>query len=1679
MTGSRPLVSAIVTTYQFEAYLAQSIESVLAQDYPADRLEVIVMDDGSTDSTPEVVEPYLDRVRYIRKENGGLLSSVNRGFAEAGGELLALQSGDDMWTPQKLARQVEIFEARPTVGLVYGDMMVVDNDQRVLHPSFWKMSNITPQRGRPLGALVRGNFVSGGTLMVRAELRERFHPLPAHAGWEDWWIATRVAEVAELEYVSEPMLRYRYHGANMSLGADDSRSLSNAAHEMPFRRWLLTDLDLSTIAPADLVVGAQLYEHCVVTAAKLRELPTQEVVPREPRDARRLAESLRRGREALAFGDVAEGMRWAVRAFGHDLHDAGARDLFQDAIATLAMQSTKSVHTQHTPTPAIPAPPPAHRSTSTRTTTATRRTTSNPTASPAPTSAPTKPPTKPPGAPPRVTLGIATFNRETYLAEAISSALDQDYEDFEVLVVDDGSSNTKIAEVLAGFEEDPRLRVVRHPENRGIAAAYDTMVSAGRGELIAMLGDDDICLPGRLARQVAVFDAHPDTGVVHGDAVVIDARGATTGRWESRDFTPAAVVQAFFRSHNHLVDPTRMVHRRVYEAVGGYDGSYKIAQDMHFWLRAAREHRFRHCPGGPLTGFRRHGANTSDESARELEVDDVERALGEALEIYPLRELVPELDWAVLDPRDAERQALLRLADALERRLLPLPRMAARLRERAAAMPAPGPRTRGDAGGAPPKGRLMMTSFGFNDSGGGTIVPRLAAKELVRRGWEVTVFHAATGPTTAALPYELVESEQDGVRLIGVHNRAHGIWDLRNPLRELDDPPITAAFGRALDQVRPDAVHFHNLHNLGAALMDEAAARGLPAFFSTHNYWLICPRAYLMTGSGEICAGPGDGSACASCVQSGETEAHRLRLEGIRSRFERGIAACLTVSEAVRRTLIGAGYPQEALDVVRQGMPHDNEIWERLGRDRAPGRGGERLTVAFLGSAFPHKGPQLLVQAAQRTTAELRVQIHGEVPEAFARQLRELDRRGVVELCGAFQPSEIDRVLAGVDVAALPSTWWDCAPLAAAECLAARVPLIVPRLGGLAEAITDGVDGLAFEALDVDDLARCLDRVAGEPGLLERLQAGIRAPRAFSDYVDDLEAYYAGERPGRVAPELKDADIEVRWQGDHGLSTSLSIVNARVTELLPQRVQRVDRDAAALDRPLTHVADVEVRHQWPPDLRAVPAGRLALIQPWEYGAIPKDWVEPLRDQVDELWVPSEFVREMYLAAGLDPERVVSIPNGVDLDLFHPEGERYELPSLAHAKLTAVDAGTGLTAADGICTTAAHTPSPGAGVTRFLFVGGLIMRKGPDVLLRAWRAAFPGRDDVELVIKDVGSGGVYRHGERQEILEYAASGALPRVTLIDAELEAEEIAGLYRACDVLVHPYRGEGFAMPVLEAMACGIPAIVTAGGPTDEFCPTTAGWRIDSARTAFEHGRVGNYETVGDPWMLEPDPEHLTRLLREAAANPAAIAKRGAAARKAAERYGWDTVAARYSERLTALANRPRVRPQVQVREFEEQASRRLLATPAWRGEDRLGELLELWSRLTSPNDGNCLYLLADPRSDGDQERLEAHVLATGADLTIGGDITVLLEGVDGERYRGLYAGIDAFIPLHGACQGHMRFAAAADKPVLEPAEDALAGFLAEATPPSERSARPDAPRDGQAAEPPAHPRGRQPAAV
>jgi len=334
-------VSAIVVAPPFGQHLVDSVQSVLGQDYPGERLEVIVVDGSRSPGAAESLAPFGARVRCISPGDGDPPAAIDRAIAAARGELIALQYAEDLWTPDKLRRQVALLQARPEVGLVFGDMAVVDDNGAQLCASYWEASGITPHRGRPLGALMRGNFVPAGTLVVRASLRERFLPLSGHPGCEDWWIASRVAEVAELDYVPVSVLRFRGPGRNLCLDADGGIVLRDRLHEVPLRRWLLTHLRAGATAPVDLLASCERFEHCALALAGQRGLPLSVIVPVTEHDAAMAAAAVRVGRAALRHGDLPAAARAAARACGFDPQREDVGRLLAAVRVTVARESAR------------------------------------------------------------------------------------------------------------------------------------------------------------------------------------------------------------------------------------------------------------------------------------------------------------------------------------------------------------------------------------------------------------------------------------------------------------------------------------------------------------------------------------------------------------------------------------------------------------------------------------------------------------------------------------------------------------------------------------------------------------------------------------------------------------------------------------------------------------------------------------------------------------------------------------------------------------------------------------------------------------------------------------------------------------------------------------------------------------------------------------------------------------------------------------------------------------------------------------------------------------------------------------------------------------------------------------------------------------------------------------------
>jgi glycosyltransferase involved in cell wall biosynthesis/tetratricopeptide (TPR) repeat protein len=403
----------------------------------------------------------------------------------------------------------------------------------------------------------------------------------------------------------------------------------------------------------------------------------------------------------------------------------------------------------------------------------------------------------------------------------------------------------------------------------------------------------------------------------------------------------------------------------------------------------------------------------------------------------------------------------------------------------------------------------------------------------------------------------------------------------------------------------------------------------------------------------------------------------------------------------------------------------------------------------------------------------------------------------------------------------------------------------------------------------------------------------IKMVKTLAQFCRTFDARIAHRGPSQNISAPK-----IAWQGSFLDYGSLSHINRELSARLENNfsLARVGQNAIApklkhdgamvscakkLSAAIPAGTNITVRHQWPPDWSRPASGALVVIQPWEFGSLPQAWLDN-SENVDEFWVPSPYVRHVYVDSGIAPEKVHVIPNGVDTQKFRPGVKPLKLSTKKKFK--------------------------------FLFVGGTIHRKGPDILLEAFSQAFTASDDVCLVVKDFGGDSCYRGQTAADAIRaLQQKPGAPEIIYLDQEISSDEMPSLFAACDCLVLPYRGEGFGMPVLEAMACSLPVIVTAGGATDSFVTLEAGWKIP-ARVQRLNGRVGEIPLVKSGWLLEPNTEQLVNILKTAAANPAECRSRGAAARGIVERrFDWNHIAAIVqwrlgviSEKLNETANAP-----------------------------------------------------------------------------------------------------------------------------------------------------------------------------
>ena len=234
--SSIPTVSIIIPSYNSARYLQAAVDSVLNQTYRD--IEVLVIDDGSTDDTTSVMARYGSQVRYIRQPNGGVAIARNRGIKESRGKFVAFLDADDTWHPYKLERQLSGLAAHAGRRACYSAFAVATSE---LTP--FAMIRSRRQRSTLEDLLRCGNVVGTPSTVVceRSLFEEAGGFDPALSQCADWDMWVRLAAVTEFLYIDEPLTIYRQHGANMSRSAPLLERDSVRVLEKGFAMPALTD----------------------------------------------------------------------------------------------------------------------------------------------------------------------------------------------------------------------------------------------------------------------------------------------------------------------------------------------------------------------------------------------------------------------------------------------------------------------------------------------------------------------------------------------------------------------------------------------------------------------------------------------------------------------------------------------------------------------------------------------------------------------------------------------------------------------------------------------------------------------------------------------------------------------------------------------------------------------------------------------------------------------------------------------------------------------------------------------------------------------------------------------------------------------------------------------------------------------------------------------------------------------------------------------------------------------------------------------------------------------------------------------------------------------------------------------------------------------------------------------
>ena len=545
VTGAtpEPVVTTVIPVFNQGRYLPEAVESVLAQSFQ--EVEILVIDDGSTDEFTRLLLEHLHppRARLLRQANQGVAAARNRGISEARGRYICCLDADDRLRPTYFDRAVAILDADPAVGFVTGGMHTFDGAKRLVQ---------YPRCGLPT-MLAENQAVQPAMFRRSAwEALGGYCTTFSVSGIEDWdlWIGL-LGHGYRAAVISEVIFDYRILPESMATRMYEPNNWAHlvqelvARHAALYQRYLPDVVGQNAGRIAELLAWGNNRERARAWWERQARIWQETAEQREQmlNAQKAWSHELQVGKDWLEQQLHA----WRTAAAERGTEIAQLKDRIAGLTGTMEQLEAQPDYSN---TPVSPRRPsygyaPAD-----------------------------------PDAPPAVSIVTPYFNTGTVFEETARSVLQQSFQQWEWLIINDGSTDPQYLAQLEPYRtRDPRIRVIDHDQNRGLSAARNTGYRHARTPYVALLDSDDLLEPTAIEKWVWCLESYPEYAFVKGYTVGF---GAQQYLWDKGFHNGAAFLD------DNQVDSTSLIRRTVLEAAGGYDESNRGGlEDWDFWLRCA------------------------------------------------------------------------------------------------------------------------------------------------------------------------------------------------------------------------------------------------------------------------------------------------------------------------------------------------------------------------------------------------------------------------------------------------------------------------------------------------------------------------------------------------------------------------------------------------------------------------------------------------------------------------------------------------------------------------------------------------------------------------------------------------------------------------------------------------------------------------------------------------------------------------------------------------------------------------------------------------------------------------------------------------------------------------------------------------------------------------------------